>query len=288
VTEPGGHPEKLYVDVLARHVYKGKTLDYFLGNAFHYGRDKSEIDRAIHRLDSQKADFVKAYLLWSEEYRKRRDDPARYGHKGLNPINLAYLVAAARGRGMPVAVHVETVHDLKIAALSGAAVAAHLPGYWAVTTRDELLRRTLSPADAARVARTGMLFVATYSVAKGDDVGGPAAGKQGVSRQEVYNVQARNIRLLREAGGTFLLGTDGAGPIFEEIEHLVAIGALNNMEALGIALGTGSKLFPERRIGCFEVGCEADFLVLASNPAADVAALRCIVQRVKQGRELTF
>jgi imidazolonepropionase-like amidohydrolase len=288
VTEPGGHPEKLYVDVLARHVYKGKTLDYFLGNAFHYGRDKAEIDQALDRLAAQKAHFVKAYLLWSEEYRERRDDPARYGYKGLNPINLSYLVAAARARGMPVAVHVETVHDLKVAALSGAAIAAHLPGYWAVKTKDELLRRTLSPADAERIARTGMMFVATYAVANEEGVGVAAAGKQDVSRRQVHEMQARNIRLLREAGGTFLIGTDGAGPIFEEVEHLVAIGAMTNLEALAATFGTGRRLFPERRIGCFEPGCEADFLVLSGDPSVDVSALRSIARRVKQGRELAF
>jgi hypothetical protein len=31
--------------------------------------------------------------------------------------------------------------------------------------------------------------------------------------------------------------------------------------------GTGKRLFPKRRIGCFEAGCEADFLVLSADPS---------------------
>ncbi|MDQ3470779.1 MAG: amidohydrolase family protein, partial [Pseudomonadota bacterium] len=122
ITEPGGHPEKLYVDVLSKYVYKGMALKDFLGNAFHYGRDKAEIDAALDLLKKQKAAFVKTYLLYSEEYAKRRTNPAYYGWRGVNPVHMPYLVAAARKRGLPVAVHVETAHDLRIAALSGAAV----------------------------------------------------------------------------------------------------------------------------------------------------------------------
>jgi imidazolonepropionase-like amidohydrolase len=287
ITEPGGHPEKLYVDVLTKFVYPGKTLKDFLGNAFHYGRDEKEIDAALDLLKAQGAEFVKAYLLWSEQYAKRRDDPAFYGHKGLNPINFPYLVAAAHKRGLPVAVHVETAHDLRIAAWSGADIAAHLPGYWAVTSEDELERRMLSPADAALVAKSGMLLVPTYSVAGDEGMGPPAkAGADVVSRERIHAMQASNIRLLRQAGARLLIGTDGSGPVFEEAEHLVRIGALTGPEALKIVLETGRHLFPKRRIGCFEPGCEADFLVLSADPSLDISALRSIAKSVKAGTEL--
>ncbi|HEY0111666.1 MAG TPA: amidohydrolase family protein [Allosphingosinicella sp.] len=283
ITEPGGHPEYLYVEQLSKWAYKGKTLKDFLGNAFHYGRDRPEIDASLDRLKRQKADFVKAYLLNSEDYARRRDDSKFYGEKGLNPVNLPYLVTAARQRGLFVAVHVETVSDLKVAALSGAAVAAHLPAY-GVRTEDDLKRRTLTQADAALVAKSGMLLVPTYSIAaRGDD--GTSSEAEKAFRKRVLAVQARNIRLLKEAGAKFLIGTDGTGEIFEEVEHLVKIGALSREEALEIALATGGKLFPQRRIGCFEPGCEADFLVLSADPSNDISALRKIEARIKAGVE---
>jgi imidazolonepropionase-like amidohydrolase len=287
ITEPGGHPEKLYVDILTRYVYKGKTLDYFLGNAFHYGRDVGEIDRALDLLKSQKADFVKAYLLHSEDYASRRDDPLFYGRKGLNPANFAHLVGAARRRGLPVVVHVETAADLKVAALSGSAVAGHLPAYWGGDTDADLAGKALTAADAATVARSGMLLVPTYALAAGHFADAEKAGKLDRELQaRAYAMQAANLKLLKRAGARFLMGTDTAGQIFDEAEHLVAIGGLSTGEALRIVLETGKQLFPTRRIGCFEVGCEADFLLLAADPSRDIAALRKIVKMVKAGTEL--
>ncbi len=289
ITEPGGHPEKLYVDLLPQWVpeYRGKTLKDFLGNAFHYGRTPKEIDSSLDLLKSQRADFVKAYLLNSEEYRARRDDPKSYGNKGLNPTNFSYLISAARQRGLPVAVHVETAHDLKIAALSGAAMAAHLPAYWDVRNEEDLRRRTLTAADAEIVARSGMLLVATYGIA-GERY--KAAEKKGelnkTMSSRVLAVQAQNIRLLKAAGARFVTGTDGSGQIFDEVEHLVSIGALTNDEAVALALGSGRHLFPTRRIGCFEAGCEADFLVLSADPSREISSLRKITQMVKAGTKL--
>jgi imidazolonepropionase-like amidohydrolase len=287
VTEPGGHPEKLYVNVLSQFVYKGKTLKDFLGNAFHYGRSPAEIDAALDLLKTQGAGLVKTYLLYSEDYEKRRDDPEYYGFKGINPENFPYLIKAAHARGLPVITHVETVSDLKTAALGGADVAGHLPGYWAVKTEDDLRRRTLTPKDAALVAKSGMLLVPTYALAQADDnASPPAQGAERDLRAQVFAVQARNLQLLKKAGATFLMGTDTEGPLFKEAEHLVKIGGLSPLQVLQMVLSTGRHLFPQRRIGCFEAGCEADFLVLAADPRRDIAALRGIKMRVKAGREL--
>jgi imidazolonepropionase-like amidohydrolase len=66
----------------------------------------------------------------------------------------------------------------------------------------------------------------------------------------------------------------------------VAIGGFGTMEALRMVLDTGKHLFPKRRIGCFDVGCEADFLVLSDDPSTSISNLRKIVRRVKAGAEL--
>jgi imidazolonepropionase-like amidohydrolase len=286
ITEPGGHPEKLYVDVLSRFVYQGRPFEWFLGNAFHYGRTPAEIDSALDRLVEQRADFVKIYLLHSEEYQRRREDPAYRGSKGLNPANIGHLVAAARRRSLFAAAHVETVADLRTAARNGVAVALHLPAYWRVATAGELAVRTLSAADAAMIARSGMSVVPTYALALSDDNAATRGTGAPVSREQVLAVQARNIRLLKEAGIPLLIGTDTAGAIFEEVEHLVNIGALTRLEAVQAALTTGRRLFPQRRIGCFEPGCEADFLVLGGDPTQDVRALRELRLRIKAGRTM--
>lgn len=285
VSEPDGHPEALYLDVLSRYFYGGKPRGWFVGNAYHYGRTTAEIDAALDRLTAQKADFVKAYLLHSEDYAKRVGKKRFHGARGMSPAMFAYLVSAAAKRGLRVAAHVETVADLRLAATSGAYMAAHLPGYAGSTSARDLAAKQLTAADAALVARSGMLVVPTYSVIHGDPFNAwDEVTKEATARE--LAMQSRNIGLLQAAGARILIGTDGRGAITLEVEHLVRIGALGPREATAAALGTGARLFPERRIGCFDVGCEADFLVLGADPTVDIKALRQIERRVMQGRAL--
>ncbi len=283
ITEPGGHPERLYVEFLSQSVYAGRPRAWFIGNAFHYGSTPAEIDAALDVLSAQGADFVKAYLLNSERYAELKNDPTAYGRRGLNPENFAYLVQAAHARGLPVAVHMETAHDLEVAARAGADFAAHLPGYGG-DEPEALDSKRITPELAALVARSGMRVIPTYGIIVGSayDEEGEITGEA----TEQIALQRENLRLLREAGVPILIGTDGRGPIFSEAEHLVEIGVFSPAEATRIVLETGPMLFPDRRIGCLDVGCEADFLVLDADPTVDIAALRRIDSRVMQGRPL--
>lgn len=283
LTEPGGHPERLYVESLAGPVYGGRPREWFVGNAFHYGATPAEIDAALDLLVSQGADFVKAYLLESERYAELRDDPDAYGRKGLNPGNMPYLVAAAHARGLFVVVHVETAHDLAVAARAGADVAGHLPGYSAASAA-ELAAARLTPEIASLVAAAGMQVVPTYALIRGDayDAQTPLAE----DLADTVAVQRENLQLLHAAGVPILMGTDGFGEIWTEAEHLVEIGAMTDAEAAGIVLSTAARLFPDRRIGCLQPGCEADFLILEADPTEDIRALRRIAGRVMQGAAL--
>lgn len=285
ITEPNGHPEALYVDTLSKYVYKGREREWFVGNAYHYGRTPAEIDAALDSLKSQKADFVKAYLLFSENYAARLADRRYYGGRGLDPKNMPYLVAAARKRGLRVAVHVETAHDLRVAAEAGAYMAAHLPGYSGGTRKADLAAKRLTAADAALVARSGMMVVPTFGVIVGDPLL-KWDTRPDPAKAPALAVQRDNLRFLQAAGAIILTGTDGSGPIVGEVEHIVRIGAQTPLQAVTSALATGARLFPERRIGCFEAGCEADFLVLDADPIADVRALRAINRRIMAGVEV--
>jgi imidazolonepropionase-like amidohydrolase len=133
-----------------------------------------------------------------------------------------------------------------------------------------------------------MWVVPTYGLAARGFAAAEKEGKLNSQlRAQTYAVQAQNLKLLKAAGAKFLMGTDTEGAIFEEAEHLVGLGAFDTLEALRMVLGTGRRLFPERRIGCFEPGCEADFIVLGADPTRDIKALREIRSLVKAGRELT-
>jgi imidazolonepropionase-like amidohydrolase len=284
ITEPRGHPEPLYVDTLSRYVYKGMTQPDFLGNAFHYGRTRAEIDAALRKLKGQRANFVKAYLLYSEEYDRRRSDPKYDGLRGLNPANVPYLVTAARRFGFPTYFHVETRADLLTAVRAGAAVLGHLPAYPAISDPAELAMMRLTAADAREVARHGSLVIATYGLAAEAFAEDAAKANFDPSKRDrVFAVQRDNLRYLVKAGARFMTGTDRNPAIFDEVEHWVAIGGMTTAQALIETLATGKRMFPRRRLGCFDVGCEADFLVLSVDPSKDIRGLRRIERIVKAG-----
>lgn len=282
ITEPGGHPEKLHVDILGPSIYGGRPREWFLGNAFHYGTSEAEIEEALLTLKQQGADFVKIYLLRSEDYDARRNDPEAYGARGLNPANVAFLVGRAHALGLPVVAHLETAHDLRVAAEARVDYAAHLPAY-GVGSPEELQAARLTSETVASVARSGMRVVPTYALANGGDQYGATISDE---VQRVIAVQTRNLDLLREAGVDVLIGTDGFNQIFTEAEHLVEANGVAARDVASIVFTTGAILFPERRIGCFDPGCEADFLVLAADPSADIRALRRIERRVMAGRDV--
>ncbi|MBB5744513.1 amidohydrolase family protein [Brevundimonas variabilis] len=281
ITEPGGHPEKLYVDVLGPVIYGGRPREWFLGNAFHYGRTEAEIKSSLLMLKRQGADFVKIYLLRSEQYAVLQNDPNAYGAKGLNPANVPFLVQQAHSMGLPVIAHLETAHDLKVAAEAGVDYAGHLPAYGGLPSDPEAVR--LTPEIARLVAQSGMRVIPTYALANGGDQPNASLSDE---VQRTVEIQTENLALLRQAGVQILIGTDGFNQIFTEAEHLVRENGLSPHAVATMVFDTGPVLFPERRIGCFEPGCEADFLVLEADPTADISALRQIRRTVLAGVEL--
>jgi imidazolonepropionase-like amidohydrolase len=283
ITEPRGHPERLYVEVLSERVYNGRKD--FLGDAFHYGRDRAEIEASLDTLVDQGADFVKGYLLYSEEYEKRADDDQYYGAKGLDPANVSVLVEEAAARGLKTTFHVETAADLVAAAEGGAFAAMHLPGYGLFRDGNKAVQFILREDQAQRVAESGMVLVATYVLAARSaerietDLGRSRAAL-------AYAVQRENLSKLRQAGAEFMIGTDGGGSVIDEILHIDRLDVFDRSELLEIAFATGPRLFPGRRIGCLDAGCEADFLVLERNPLEDPAALAQTAMRIKAGVRL--
>jgi imidazolonepropionase-like amidohydrolase len=138
---------------------------------------------------------------------------------------------------------------------------------------------------AQRVAESGMVLVATYVLAARSaerietDLGRSRAAL-------AYAVQRENLSKLRQAGAEFMIGTDGGGSVIDEILHIDRLDVFDRSELLEIAFATGPRLFPGRRIGCLDAGCEADFLVLERNPLEDPAALAQTAMRIKAGARL--
>ena len=56
--------------------------------------------------------------------------------------------------------------------------------------------------------------------------------------------------------------------------------------ALATWIATGRAIFPERKIACFDPGCEASFLIFDHDPRKDITQLLRIRNAVKQGVEI--
>lgn len=278
ITAPGGHPEPLYVDILRKRIYPNMKPKDFLGDAFHYVTRRSDIGPALDRLVAQHAQFVKIMVLFSEEYAKRKDNPAYRGLRGLNPALVAPIVRAAHRRGLRVAAHIETAADFRVIVAARVDEAAHMPGYY-VAKDDRISRFRITDADAKAAAASHIVVVPTASVSADN------ASIDAARLAEVQAMQRTNLEKLKAAGVPLLIGTDGqpdAAP--KEAHYMEDLGVFTPREALTSLSETTPKwILPDRHIGKLAPGYEASFLALRSDPILNPTAIRDIVYRVKQG-----
>jgi hypothetical protein len=97
--------------------------------AFYYTvSDEAELDWKWPKFLATKPDFVKTYLLFSEDYALRKSDPRYFGWKGMDPGLLKSLVQKAHAAGLRVSTHVESAVDFHNALAAGVDEINHLPG----------------------------------------------------------------------------------------------------------------------------------------------------------------
>jgi hypothetical protein len=281
VTAPGGHPERIWQDFIGPRVFPNIKPADFLGDAYHYVTGPAEIGPVLDRLQAQGAEFVKIMVLYSEEFARRRDDPAYRGLKGLDPSLVPALVQAAHRRGLRVAAHIETAQDFRVIVAAGVDESAHMPGYAA--DPDKLAPFTITEADARAAARARIVLVATASLAKGYN-------QDSAKLARVQAMQRANLSKLKRAGVPLLIGTDeNPDDAPREAAYLVDLGIFTRAEALdALTRTTPQWIFPGRRIGRLKSGYEASFLVLGGDPTADFREITDIRRRIKQGADVVL
>ncbi len=219
-------------------------------------------------------------VLAHSERPELRQQPAMFGRLGLRPDTAAELTRLAHAEGRRVVAHVETAADFDAALAAGVDAIAHLPGY--ANTIDEAPDSfSISEAAATRAARQHTAVITTTAATalfKLDAA--PLAAMREVQRANLARLQAAGVPLL--VGSDVFIATARA-----ELHALDELG-LDRATLLRLATqDTPRALFPGRKLGCFEPGCEASFLVLGSDPLADLAQVDTPMLRVKQGRLLT-
>jgi hypothetical protein len=223
--------------------------------------------------------WIRVVLAHSERS-DLHQQPGMFGRLGLTPETAAELTRLAHADGRRVVAHVETAVDFAAALAAGVDTIAHLPGY-ANTLNEPAETFALSDTQAAQAARQRTAVITTTAATDLFQLEpGTLAALRDVQRANLAKLQAAGVQLL--IGSDVFIGTARA-----ELHALDALG-LDRATLLRLATqDTPRTLFPGRRIGCFEPGCEASFLVLGDDPLADLAQVDMPLLRVKQGRLLT-
>ena len=221
-----------------------------------------------------KPDIIKVILLHSEDYDKRLKEKG-YG-EGIDPKLLPQIVARAHQAGLRVSAHVDSAGDFHNALVGGVDEMAHMPGYY-VGANENVLTYALSPDDAALAAKRSVDVIPTANLA--EDMPDTA------SQEKTRANQLRNLKLLKDAGVKFGIGTDSYGTdALKEALYLSKTGVWSNLEMLKIwCEDTPRRLFPRRKIGSLREGYEANFVVLEADPLANFDNVTKIALRCKQG-----
>jgi hypothetical protein len=230
--------------------------------AYYIINNEAELNTKWELIKSGKPDFIKVYLEHSEEYEKRKDDPAYFGQKGLNPRLLPAIVKKAHDDNYRVSAHVSTAGDFHNAVIAGVDEINHLPLV------------LIDVKDAELAAEKGITVVTTV-----------LSHRPTGEIKNINEIHAANIKLLVSKGVKIAVGVDnGDITALNEIEGILKMNIYDNLALLKLwSEATAEAIFPGRKIGRITDGYEASFLVLGGSPIEDFRHIRDIRLRVKTG-----
>ena len=274
ITGTDGHPigvRKWYLE----QGYFGdlfKTLEEIESHGYFTVNSKKQLHEKWGNILSFKPDFIKVMLAYSEEYKKRKDDKAYFGKKGLNPKLLLKVIKLAHQKGLRVSVHVSTPADFRQAIKSGADEIAHLPG---ISSGLKLTQK-----DAKLAAQKDVVVITTASLV--------TKRKKLSNYNQLVEIVKHNLKILKDGGVKLAIGSDMYNDTSSgEVAFLSKLGVFSNLELIKMWTENSAKtIFPSRKIGKLKDGYEASFLVFQGNPIENLGKTLKIEMRVKQGHIL--
>jgi imidazolonepropionase-like amidohydrolase len=242
----------------------------------------ADLERKWPRILEGEPDFIKIYLLTSEEYEERKRRTDQVGHVGLDPRLVPLIVNKAHAAGLRVSAHVDTVTDYRIALRGGVDEMAHLPGYY-VDLQDDPRKYELTEEDVKETARRGVWVDIAPVAIEIYNPQDPLLKAQ--IKERIDAVKVHNLKLLKRFKAKIAFGSDwhGRTPV-SDVLYLQKLSVFSNLEMLKIwCEETPRSIFPNRRIGLLKAGYEANFIVLDGNPLVDFEQIKNIRLRFKQG-----
>ena len=249
--------------------------------------------QAVDTMADRGTDLVK---LWLDDFRNGTDKP---GYPKMKPEIYRAVIAEAHARGLRVAAHVYYLDDAKRLVAEGADIIAHgvrdqpvdpafiaavkARGVWYIPTlgldesgyifaehpellQDRFLSASLQPALRAQLADPAWRAKVLASPAV-------AAAKRALA------INQQNLKTLYDAGANIGFGTDSGATALRipgwaehrELKLMVQAG-LTPAQALSVATRSAAALMHLQDRGVLAAGKRADFVVLESDPTADIAA----------------
>jgi imidazolonepropionase-like amidohydrolase len=280
-TAPGGHPLGLVKRNLEREIWKQEDAE----GGFYYSIDNlTDFNTKWEILKKTKPDFIKTYLLYSEEFNKRRYDTTYFAWKGLNPTLLPKMVAKMHKDGYRVTAHVETAADFHTALMAKINEINHIPGFRA-NEKYGYQNFRITEADAKLAAKNNVVVVTTLGTA----IDNLFKSLDSIpNRKQEKDMIIHNLSVLKKYNVRLAIGSDAYGQTSRyEINNLIRLSIFDNLYLLKLWCEiTAQTIFPNRKIGFLNEGFEASFLVLAGNPLVDFSNTEKIVWRIKQGKIL--
>lgn len=289
LTASGGHP----IQIVRRNIERGGMTKEDGEGAFYFVIDNlADLDRKWKTIRAGKPDFIKTYLMYSEEYLKRRDDEKYFDWRGLNPALLPEIIRRAHASGLRVSTHVETATDFHHALIAGADEINHLPGFRPerndFANYQNVSRYQISEADARLAARNRVVVVTTSNTTINWALNEKEKAPE--LRRAVRDMLVHNLQILTKHGVPVAIGSDSfRATAVPEALSLAKLQIFDNLTLLKMWCETTvAAIFPRRKIGRLKEGYEASFLVLSNDPLQDFTNVQKIERRVKQGELLSL
>ena len=289
ITGPESHPAEIY-EALAIGAYSYedqlaradaiRASRRVADDAYYVVETPADLEEKWPMILAGKPDFIKVYLRKSARYDEGFGKWGAGG--GINPDLLPLIREKSRAAGLRLAVANSSIHDFHASLDAEADIVTHLPcyqdtgsdtdsPYYHVDTAEECLISAEQAEKAAAIDMAAILIVTEWSKER------PA---------ETVTWEKQNIAQLEAAGVTLAVGSNAyPEPLTDGLIAGVEKGFFEPARLLKIAtMDTPKLIFPDRTVGCLQIGCEASFIAFASDPIANIRSIRSIVYRLKDAQ----